>query len=122
MVANKELICELNWALETVDDHKARWNSPDHRRWGFHNLHENCRYSIKLRSDTMLSLVSQFDQRIAELPEVQRLTAMNIFSGMVVVRGQDILYEKYANNFGPDCPHSIMSISKTHMNLIIGSL
>jgi CubicO group peptidase (beta-lactamase class C family) len=121
-MADIKLHFELNSALETVDNHKARWNSPDHRRWGFHHLHDNSRYSVKLRSDAVLRLGNRFDQRIAELPDVQRLTGLNIFSGMVVIRGQDVLYENYADDFGPDCPHSIMSISKTHMNLIIGLL
>ena len=39
-----ELQFELNPALETVADNKALWNSPDFRRWGFHNLHYNARW------------------------------------------------------------------------------
>ena len=113
---------ELNPALETVGDHKALWNSPDFRRWGFHNLHNNARYSLNLRSDYVLALEKRFDRRIGDMDEVRRLTGSNIFSAMVVVRGQHVLHEAYADDFGPDCPHSIMSISKTHLNLIIGAL
>ena len=56
------------------------------------------------------------------MDEVRRLTGSNIFSAMVVVRGQHVLYEAYADDFGPDSPHSIMSITKTHINLIVGAL
>ncbi|MFT5506638.1 MAG: hypothetical protein ACI8XC_004366, partial [Gammaproteobacteria bacterium] len=86
-MSETKLKFELNRALETVDDHKARWNSSDNRRWGFRRLHENSRYSIKLRSDTVLSLENRFDQRIPELPEVKRLTETKLFCGMVVIRG-----------------------------------
>ena len=56
------------------------------------------------------------------MPEVQRLTNLPCFSGMVVARGQKILYESYAPDFGPSQPHSIQSITKTMMNLVIGRL
>lgn len=117
-----ELKFELNPALETVGNHKALWNSPDFRRWGFHNLHHNARYSLNLRSDCVLALEKCFDRRIGDMDEVRRLTGSTIFSAMVVIRGQQVLHESYADDFGPDSPHSIMSISKTHLNLIIGSL
>ncbi|MCP4767879.1 MAG: serine hydrolase [Gammaproteobacteria bacterium] len=117
-----ELQFELNPALETVGDHKALWNSPDFRRWGFHNLHNNARYSLNLRADRVLALEKRFDRRIGDMDEVRRLTGSSIFSAMVVVRGQHVLHEAYADDFGADCPHSIMSISKTHLNLIIGAL
>lgn len=117
-----QLIFEPNPALETVDDHKAFWNSPDYRRWGFHNLHRNARYAMSLRADCVLDLEKRLDRRIGDMDEVRRLTGSNIFSAMVVLRGQHVLHEAYAADFGPDCPHSVMSISKTHLNLIIGSL
>jgi CubicO group peptidase (beta-lactamase class C family) len=113
---------KLNPALATVGDHKACWNSPDFRRWGFHNLHLNTRYGLRLSADRVLDLEKRLDRRISDMEEVRRLTGSCIFSAMVVIRGQNILHEAYADDFGPQCPHSIMSISKTNMNLIIGSL
>jgi CubicO group peptidase (beta-lactamase class C family) len=113
---------ELNPSLETVGDHKAFWNSPDFRRWGFHNLHRNARYAMSLRADCVLSLEESLDRRIGDMAEVRRLIGSGIFSAMVVVRGHQVLHEAYAEDFGPDRPHSVQSISKTHLNLIIGSL
>jgi CubicO group peptidase (beta-lactamase class C family) len=113
---------EPNPDLTIVTDNKPRWNTPDHRRAGFHNLHRNARYAISLRADKVLTLEKCLDRRIADMAEVRRLTGSNIFSGMVVVRGRHVLHEAYAPDFGPDRPHSIMSITKTHMNFVIGQL
>lgn len=108
--------------LTILSDNKARWNTPEFRRHGFQNLHQINRYGITLRSDQVLSLEKEIDFRIGDLPEVRRLTDTEIFCGMVVARGQKVLFEKYANDFGPDQPHSIQSISKMNLNLIIGRL
>ncbi len=121
-MTRSELTSYPNPDLQTVKNHKARWNSPDFRRSGFHNLYRNARYSISLRSERVLELEKNFDHRISDMASVRHLTSSSIFSGMVVLRGQEILYEDYADDFGPDCPHSIMSITKTNLNLIIGSL
>ncbi len=117
-----DLTWDHNPDLQTVGNHKAHWNSPDFRRSGFHNLHRNVRYGMSLRSDCVLALEKRLDRRISDMAEVRRLTGSTIFSAMVVLRGQHVLHEAYADDFGPDYPHSIMSITKTHMNLIIGSL
>jgi len=117
-----ELETCANPDLEVVKDNKARWNTPDWRREGFHNLHEIARYMTRIRSDRVLVLDKNINQNIADLPEVISLTSTEIFSGMCVVKGQTVLYEKYAGDFGPDHPHTIMSITKTIMNLVLGEL
>ena len=117
-----ELETCANPDLEVVKDNKARWNTPDWRRDGFHNLHEIARYMTRIRSDRVLVLDKNINQNIADLPEVISLTSTEIFSGMCIVKGQTVLYEKYADDFGPDHPHTIMSITKTIMNLVLGEL
>lgn len=119
---NSDLKWTINPDLATVDNNKARWNSPDYRRSGFHNLHRNVRYGMSLRSDCVMDLNKRIDRRIGDMPDVQRLTKSTLFSAMVVIQGQNILFEDYAADFGPNCPHSIQSITKTNMNLIIGTL
>ncbi len=108
--------------LAIVSDNKPRWNTPDHRRTGFQNLHTITRYGISLRSDEVLTLTRAIDPRIGDIAEVQALTATEVFCAMVILRGQDVLFEKYASDFSADHPHTIMSISKTTMNLVIGRL
>ena len=50
------------------------------------------------------------------------MTSTEHFSGMCVLRGQQLLYEKYNRDFGADKPHSIQSITKTYLPLIMGRL
>jgi len=108
--------------LAIVGDNKQRWNHPNHRRHGFHNLHAIGRYGLTLRAASVMTLDNDWDLRIAEMSEVRRLTSLPWFSGMVVLRGQHVLYETYAPDFGPAQPHSIQSIGKMTMNLIVGPL
>lgn len=105
-----------------VDDTLPNWNLPANRRWGFHNLHRVARYGLTIRAPAVLPLIRDIDRRIGDLPDVRRLTGSTMFSAMVVVRRQTILFERYAADFGPDRPHSIQSISKTPMNLVFGRL
>ncbi|RWM48391.1 MAG: class C beta-lactamase-related serine hydrolase [Mesorhizobium sp.] len=106
--------------LATLFDNKPRWNLPDHRRSGFHNLHTTMRYAMSLRAPGVLPFRKEVDWTIGERPGVARYLAMPHFSAFVVVRGERILYEAYAPDFGPERPHPIMSITKTTLNLMLG--
>ncbi len=112
----------LNPELEVLAENSVRWNTTALRRHSFRNLHRINRYGISLRSDLVLRLEKNIDHQIGQLPEVQALTAGEAFCGMAVARGQELLFEKYARDFGPNQPHTIMSISKTAVNLIVGRL
>lgn len=103
-------------------DARPRWNSAPYRRHGFHNLHRLSRYVQSVRAGAVWELRRATDHHIAGREDVARACASPWFSAMVVAEGNRILYERYAPDFGPDQPHSIMSISKTVMNLVIGQL
>ena len=96
------------------------WNSPQHRRASFHNLHRIVRYGFSVRAPEVLKLTSSTDTRIGQLDSVQKLCNANIFSAMVVLRGEQLVYEQYAPDFGPHQAHTIMSITKTMTHLIFG--
>ncbi|MER9319857.1 beta-lactamase family protein [Mesorhizobium sp. M0659] len=106
--------------LVPLFDNQPRWNLPDYRRRGFHNLHTTIRYGMSLRAPRVLPLRKQIDWAIGDRPDVARFLAMPHFSAFIVVRGERILYERYAPDFGPDRPHPIMSITKTTLNLMLG--
>ena len=108
--------------LVVGDDNLNAWNQPDTRRWGFRNVHWLNRYGFSARSSHVLPLRKRIDRHIGDMPEVRRLTTTSMFDAMIVVQGRDILFERYAPDFGPDIPHSIQSISKTTLNLIFGRL
>jgi CubicO group peptidase (beta-lactamase class C family) len=108
--------------LGVAEGGRTQWNTPETRRWGFHNLHRISRYGLSLRSRDVLVLKRDIDRRIADLDAVRLMTSTTIFSGLAVIRGNTLLYEHYAPDFGPDHLHSIQSITKTTMNLVFGQL
>ena len=117
-----EIVTTANPDLAVTQDNKPRWNMPDHRRHGFHNLHLMTRHVMSLRAALVMTLSRRFDMRIAEMEAVRRYTQHPAFSALVVIRGQHVLHEVYAADFGVDQPHGIMSINKTVMNLVMGRL
>jgi CubicO group peptidase (beta-lactamase class C family) len=121
-VAQKASPTERNPDLIVGEGDRPGWNQPDRRRRAFHNMHAVFRYSLSIRAPEVLRLSRVVDRRIGDLPSVRRLTGTTYFSGMVVVRGPDVLFESYARDFGPGQPHSIQSITKTTMNLVVGRL
>jgi CubicO group peptidase (beta-lactamase class C family) len=108
--------------LELLGDNKPAWNQPRNRRRGFHELHRIARYGVSFRARRVLALETRADLAIAARDDVGALTSLPWFSAMVVARGPYVLFERYASDFGPERPHSIQSITKTTLNLIIGRL
>jgi CubicO group peptidase (beta-lactamase class C family) len=107
--------------LEAIDG-KGRWNNADYRRHGFHHLHQIARYSMSFRAASVMSLQKRMVPAMADLEAVRHLTALPWFSAMVIARGSHILFERYAGDFGKDQPHSLQSITKTTVNLMVGQL
>lgn len=108
--------------LAVGGDRRPRWNSAPHRRHGFHNLHRLARYVQGFRAGRVLDLRLSADRTIAAREDVRRLTASPWFSAMAVTEGNRLVFEAYAPDFGPQAPHSIMSVSKMAVNLILGQL
>jgi CubicO group peptidase (beta-lactamase class C family) len=108
--------------LVVVEGNKSCWSHADHRRRGWHHLPLIARYGCTFRARRVLRLEKRMDLDIANCESVRHLTSIPWFSAMVVVKGQQILFERYAADFGPESPHSIQSITKTTLNLIIGQL
>ena len=111
-----------NPTLVTLRDNKAKWNLPEFRRKGYRDLHRINRYGLLFRSDAVLILESNINEEIGKIPSVEKMTANKAFCSLIVGQGQNILYEKYANDFHEFQPHTIMSITKLFLNLFIGEL
>lgn len=118
----KKLNSEPNPSLVTLRDNKAKWNLPEYRREGYRNLHRINRYGLFLRSDQVLQLNKNIKYEIEKIPLVQKMTNHKSFCSLVVGRDQDILLEKYADDFSELQPQTIMSISKMYLNLFVGEL
>ena len=103
-------------------DHLPRWNRPAHRRHGFHNAHRLWRRMARFRAQRVLTLDAAESPDLAARPETPALTANPGFSALVCARGQKLLLERYAPDFGPRQPHAIQSVTKLNMHLIAGAL
>lgn len=98
------------------------WNQPERRRRSFQGLYKMFRYAQSYRSPNVLALRRDLDWRIGRLDRVRRLTTSPFFSAMAVVQGDRLMWEAYAPDYGPDGAHSMQSITKTTLNLMVGRL
>ena len=122
MSKKNDLISELNPSLVILRDNKAKWYLPETRRDGYRNLHKINRYGLLFRSDLVLKLNTNFNKDIEKKTSVKKITNHKYFCSLIVGKNQEILYEKYANDFSKSQPQTIMSITKMFINLFIGEL
>jgi hypothetical protein len=101
-------------------DRMQRWNQPARRRYGFHHAHEMFRQSLAFRSGQTLRLAPAVDGRISQSPGLAALIENRAFSACMVVRGDSLLFEVYVDDFPVRQPHSIQSITKTPVYLMLG--
>lgn len=103
-------------------DNKQRWNQPQHRRHGFHNAHRLFRRTLMVRSRNVLTLDPAPQGLVKRVPELGVLLAHPAFSAFCCLRDDQIVMEAAASDFSTIAPHSIQSVSKLHIHLIIGRL
>ena len=97
------------------------WMLPDVRRKHFRTPefgHQN----INMRSSSVLELTLAPDERISGMEWVRDATSHECFCGMVVLRNNEVLFERYHDDFCAETPHSMQSITKTTINLMVGKL
>lgn len=98
------------------------WENGENRRYTLQNFQKVVRNTIGVRPTTTRPLKKSQDLNIGDLPEVNYLTSTTSFSGIVIIKGDTIVYEKYASDFGPTQQHSCQSSTKTINNLLVGKL
>ena len=91
-----KLVDTPNPTLVTLRDNKAKWNLPEYRRTGYRNLHKINRYGLLLRSDHILILDKNNKDEIDEINSVKQMINHESFCSLIVGRGQEIFFEKYA--------------------------
>jgi CubicO group peptidase (beta-lactamase class C family) len=111
-----------NPALTVGADNKQGWNQPAGRRHGFHNAHLLFRRTMTVRSRRVLDLIPTDDPALTARVTDSGLTTLLPFSALVVAQGNALLHASAAPDFATDRPHSVQSISKMHIHLIIGEL
>ena len=122
MTKDKKIISELNPTLKIIRDNKPKWYLPETRREGYRNLHKINRYGLLLRSDHVLKLNQKYNDKIEKIPSVNKMINHKYFCSLLVGKDQDILYEKYADDFNKNTPQTIMYITKMFINLFVGEL
>lgn len=103
-------------------DNKQRWNQPAHRRHGFHNAHRLFRRGFMVRSRDVLQLGQAERDLCAAVPALAGLLADPAFSAFCCLRGDRIVMETAAADFSVTAPHSVQSVTKLHIHLIVGWL
>jgi CubicO group peptidase (beta-lactamase class C family) len=98
------------------------WDTGENRRYALHNFEKVVRYTSSVRPTEVRKLQKGQDLNIGDLPEVNYLTNTTSFSGIVAIKDDTIIYEKYASDFGPTQQHSCQSSTKTINNLLVGKL
>ena len=119
---NDKLKSEANPSLVVLRDNKPKWYLPESRREGYRNLHKINRYGLLYRSDLVLKLNKKYNKKIEDIPSVKKIIKHKYFCSLLVGKNQDILYEKYADDFTENTPQTIMSITKMFVNLFMGEL
>ena len=100
----------------------VNWENGENRRYALHYFQKVVRYTLGVRPTIIRKLKKNQDLNIGDLPEVKYLTNTTSFSGIVIVKSDTIVYEKYAPDFSPAQPHSCQSSTKTINNLLAGKL
>ena len=108
--------------LAVGPDNKQRWNQPAHRRHGFHNAHRLFRRAHMVRARRVLTLDHAPEDLSQTIPTLRDLLSHPAFSAFCCLRGDKLVMEAAAEDFSTTRPHSIQSISKLHIHLIIGRL
>ena len=116
--------CQLisNPDLTVGKNNKQRWNQANHRRFGFHNAYKLFRRAFMVRSRNILVLESNPSPDIQKHSKLKKLMNDPAFSALCIIRDNQILMEAAAPDFSTSQPHSIQSITKLHIHIIIGQL
>lgn len=108
--------------LTVGENNKQRWNQAQHRRHGFHNASNLFRRALMVRSRNVLVLKPQSEENIQISSHLRKLMDHPAFSALCCIHQDEIVLEASADDFLTTQPHSIQSISKLHVHLIIGRL
>ena len=122
MTEKNNILHYPNPDLVVLKENRPRWNQPETRRHGFHNFYRLPRYNLSLRAANILHLETNINEEIGSRVDVKKMISTEFFSGMAVIKNQDLIFESYAKDFHAHHPHLAMSVMKLTVNLIIGDL
>ncbi|SHI58268.1 CubicO group peptidase, beta-lactamase class C family [Shimia gijangensis] len=112
----------VNPDLRVGEDNKQRWNQPARRRHGFHNAHKLMRRMHMVRSRHVMELIDDPQDLVNCVEGLNDLISHPAFSALICVQGNRVVFERCASDFSVLQPHSIQSVTKLHIHLIVGRL
>ena len=108
----------------------ANWRAAPFNRWGFQHVREliptadipNDRHRVHELPAEKRNLDVRIEPDAGEPLTFERFLAETDTDGLVILRGGRMVAEHYANGMTPETPHILMSVSKSMMGLLFGSL
>ena len=96
-------------------------NWQQNRGYGLRNFEKITRDLIAANPEHVRGLKVERDYAINQLPAVKALTAHGAVDAIVILKGDRIVFEHYANGVTPKSLHMAMSATKTLVNLLAGN-
>lgn len=118
---------------DSADLHRpsaANWQEPEHLRWSFQHMDELFPSAIITAAGPAAELARQpQDLRSVEVPlpggvslSVAEILAETRTDAWAVLHGDRLVTEEYFGEMGPDTRHLLMSVSKSIVSSVVGSL
>lgn len=95
-------------------------NWQQNRAYGLRNIEKIFLNFIGVNAEHIRNLVVEKNYNIDKLSAVKALASHKALDSMVILRGNKIIYEHYANGMTPQSLHSCQSSTKTILNLLVG--
>lgn len=96
----------------------ANWQK--NRAYGLRNFEKIVPNFMGVNAEKIRDLVVERDYGIGKLPAVKAIIGHKALDAMVILKGNKIIYEHYANGMTMRSQHSCQSSTKTMLNLLVG--
>jgi hypothetical protein len=97
----------------------ANWRTAPFSSWAFHHVREIIP-SAEIPNDPENILRLTRGEDISARAGLAKIAGET--DAIVVLKGDEVLFESYRNGMGPRTPHILMSVSKTMLGLLCGAL
>lgn len=95
-------------------------NWQNYRGYGLRNFEKIVPNLIGVNSEHIRKLRVERDYTVDQLPAVKNLLRHSALDSLVILRGNKIIYEHYANGMTSQSLHSCQSSTKSMLNLLVG--
>lgn len=95
-------------------------NWQQNRGYGLRNFEKITRDLMAANAEHIRELKIERDYAIGGMPAVKAIAEHDAVDAIVILKGNKIVYEHYANGMTPQSHHHCMSSTKTSVNLLVG--